>query len=186
MAEAGCERCFINHPLLVLVRRVLRHNPPPKKNIVKKKTKKTLTSTVMTEFNSCPFQFSVKIIKETQGSLAVLFSGCNASKQSITKPKLFSKRSIKQVRSPRWHRSSGLDTLGFFLARWIRGCLYFTRGPRCFFPLLTVISPRRRDANFPTLFSKSDPFLSIPVTHFYISRELANRHNDGGGFKSCC
>lgn len=90
--------------------------------------------------------------------------GCNASGQSIMKYKLFSKCSIKQVRSPHWHWSSGLDTLGSFLARWIKGCLYFTTGVCCFFPLLNVIFPCHCHANFPSEFTGSAP---INTCHSY-------------------
>lgn len=97
--------------------------------------------------------------------LCCLDFGCNTLRQSIMKYKLFSKCSIKQVRSPHWHWPSGLDMLGSFLARWIRGCLYFTRGVCCFFPLLDALSPCHCDANFPSEFKG---FLPINTCHSFL------------------
>lgn len=87
-------------------------------------------------------QMHAEITKELGGNYPLLIFGCGAFRQFIIKYKLFSKSSIKQVRSPRWHWLSGLDMLSSSLARWIRGCLYFTRRVCWFFfsPLSTAQS----------------------------------------------
>ncbi len=93
------------------------------------------------------------------------------------KYKLFSKCSIKQVRSLHWHWPSGLDTLGCFLARWISGCLYFTRGVCCFFPPLYAVFPSHCDAGFQHWIHRirSLPINTCHSFFFYISWKLTNR-----------